>query len=110
MHTSYIYIYDTLINILSKSIFGLKTHCTHRLNYIMVIQISCNDTFDVLETIQGHDRCPLCTTLINRNQWREHLMGDYPCPNNSRNKVLQSKIKELTYTLLFFTFLFCPQL
>lgn len=42
------------------------------------------------EPIEGYDRCPLCSTLVNQNKWREHLMGDHPCVNNPRNKLGKS--------------------
>lgn len=49
------------------------------------------------EPIEGYDRCPLCSTLVNQNKWREHLMGDHPCVNNPRNKLGKS----CKYLILF---------
>ena len=43
-------------------------------------------SFFITEPIEGYDRCPLCSVLVNQNKWREHLMGDHPCTNNPRNK------------------------
>ncbi|KAI4498659.1 hypothetical protein M0802_006365 [Mischocyttarus mexicanus] len=40
--------------------------------------------------IDGHEHCPLCHELVNQNKWREHLMGDQPCKNNTRNKIGKS--------------------
>ncbi|XP_076374958.1 centrosomal protein of 104 kDa isoform X1 [Megalopta genalis] len=40
--------------------------------------------------IEGYDRCPLCSSLVNQNKWREHLMGDHPCTNNPRNRLVKS--------------------
>jgi len=40
----------------------------------------------ILEPIEGYERCPLCSTLVNQNKWREHLMGEHPCINNPRSK------------------------
>ncbi|KAG7213695.1 hypothetical protein KM043_002936 [Ampulex compressa] len=37
--------------------------------------------------IEGYERCPLCSALVNQNKWREHLMGEHPCTNNPRNKL-----------------------
>jgi len=45
----------------------------------------------VLEPIEGYDRCPLCSALVNQNKWREHLMGEHPCVNNPRSKTGKSK-------------------
>ncbi|XP_011351567.1 centrosomal protein of 104 kDa isoform X3 [Ooceraea biroi] len=36
--------------------------------------------------IEGYERCPLCSALVNQNKWREHLMGEHPCINNPRSK------------------------
>ncbi|XP_044599316.1 centrosomal protein of 104 kDa isoform X1 [Cotesia glomerata] len=36
--------------------------------------------------VEGYERCPLCRILVNKNKWKDHLMGENPCPNNPRNK------------------------
>jgi hypothetical protein len=43
-----------------------------------------------LEPIEGYERCPLCSALVNQNKWREHLMGEHPCVNNPRSKIGKS--------------------
>lgn len=56
--------------------------------------------FDALsEPVDGFDRCPLCRNLVNKNKWREHLMGEYPCPKNPRSQIL----KTCKYIVNFFT-------
>ncbi|KYN20671.1 hypothetical protein ALC57_06988 [Trachymyrmex cornetzi] len=40
--------------------------------------------------IEGYERCPLCSALVNQNKWREHLMGEHPCVNNPRSKLGKS--------------------
>ncbi|OXU17252.1 hypothetical protein TSAR_006091 [Trichomalopsis sarcophagae] len=72
----------------------LLCECDHRNNYVKCS--TCKQA--VLEKkftehagdnvctkpIEGCDRCPLCQAYINKNKWREHLMGDHPCVKNSR--------------------------
>ncbi|XP_015519363.2 centrosomal protein of 104 kDa [Neodiprion lecontei] len=48
--------------------------------------------------IEGCERCPLCQLHINRNKWRDHLMGDQPCTNNPRNKTNKSCSKSPSNT------------
>lgn len=46
-----------------------------------------------VKPVEGLTNCPLCHNLINQNKWREHLMGDDPCTNNTRNKLTKSPSK-----------------
>ncbi|XP_016844299.1 centrosomal protein of 104 kDa isoform X2 [Nasonia vitripennis] len=72
----------------------LLCECDHRNNYVKcstckqaVLEKKFTEhTGDNVCTkpIEGCDRCPLCQAYINKNKWREHLMGDHPCVKNSR--------------------------
>ncbi|KAF7990486.1 hypothetical protein HCN44_000291 [Aphidius gifuensis] len=46
-----------------------------------------------MKPIDGYECCPLCHKNFNQNKWREHLMGDEPCTNNSRIKLTKSPSK-----------------
>lgn len=51
-----------------------------------------NDKICIKPT-DGYECCPLCHKNFNQNKWREHLMGDEPCTNNSRTKLTKSPSK-----------------
>ncbi|XP_029665508.1 centrosomal protein of 104 kDa isoform X4 [Formica exsecta] len=78
----------------------LLNECDMRSNYVKCEtckQAVHENTFEnhrqdkkCTKPIEGYERCPLCSALVNQNKWREHLMGEHPCINNPRSKIGKS--------------------
>ncbi|KYQ60786.1 hypothetical protein ALC60_00154 [Trachymyrmex zeteki] len=78
----------------------LLNECDMRSNYVKCDtckQAVHENAFEVhrqdkkcTKPIEGYERCPLCSALVNQNKWREHLMGEHPCVNNPRSKLGKS--------------------
>lgn len=85
----------------SMLIEHLLMECEHRESYTQCSQ--CSEAVKIEDIkyhvsscrglIDGYNRCPLCHEDLEDEEscWKKHLMGEKPCPKNTRIKVQQQK-------------------